>query len=75
MFVAEAFTGREGAYVPVRETVRGFKEILDGKHDHLPEGAFFMVGPIEEAVEKARTMEVSSGGSASPEPEAQAATA
>jgi len=56
MFVAEAFTGREGAYVPIKETVRGFREILDGKHDHLPEGAFFMVGAIEEAVEKARAM-------------------
>jgi F-type H+-transporting ATPase subunit beta len=56
MFVAEAFTGREGAYVPVKETVRGFQEILDGKHDDLPEQAFLMVGGIEEAVEKARTM-------------------
>ncbi len=54
MFVAEAFTGREGVYVPIRETVRGFKEILEGKHDDLPEGAFFMVGTIDEAVEKAR---------------------
>jgi F-type H+-transporting ATPase subunit beta len=42
--------------VPIKETVRGFKEILDGKHDDLPEGAFFMVGAIDEAVEKARTM-------------------
>ena len=50
-FVAEAFTGREGRYVPVRETVRGFKEILDGKHDDLPEQAFYMVGTIDEAVE------------------------
>ena len=56
MFVAEVFTGQEGRYVPVRETVRGFKEILDGQHDDLPEQAFYMVGPIEEAVEKAERM-------------------
>ncbi len=56
MFVAEPFTGQEGRYVPVRDTVRGFKEILEGKHDALPEQAFFMVGPIEEAVEKAEEM-------------------
>ncbi|MDP6402870.1 MAG: F0F1 ATP synthase subunit beta [SAR202 cluster bacterium] len=56
MFVAEAFTGQEGRYVPVKETVRGFKEILEGKHDELPEQAFYMVGPIEEAVEKAERM-------------------
>ncbi|MGA9190251.1 MAG: F0F1 ATP synthase subunit beta [Anaerolineales bacterium] len=56
MFVAEAFTGREGKYVPVKETVRGFKEILDGKHDSLPEQAFFMVGGIEDAVENAKRM-------------------
>ena len=54
MFVAEAYTGREGRYVPVKETIRGFKEILQGKHDHLPEAAFFMVGTIDEAVEQAR---------------------
>jgi F-type H+-transporting ATPase subunit beta len=58
MFVAEAFTGREGRYVPVRETVRGFKEILEGKWDHLPEQAFYMVGTIEEAVEQAKKMGV-----------------
>jgi F-type H+-transporting ATPase subunit beta len=57
MFVAEAFTGREGRYVPVRDTVRGFKEILDGKHDDLPEQAFYMVGAIEEAREQAEKME------------------
>jgi len=51
--VAEAFTGRKGAYVPVAETVKGFKEIIDGKHDDLPEGAFYMVGGIEEVREKA----------------------
>ena len=56
MFVAEAFTGQSGKYVPIRETVRGFKEILDGQHDDLPEQAFYMVGGIEEAVEKAREM-------------------
>ena len=56
MFVAEAFTGQSGKYVPIRETVRGFKEILDGQHDELPEQAFYMVGGIEEAVEKAREM-------------------
>ncbi len=52
--VAEQFTGYEGKYVPVKETVRGFKEILEGKHDDLPESAFLFVGTIEEAVEKAR---------------------
>jgi F-type H+-transporting ATPase subunit beta len=57
MFVAEAFTGTEGRYVPIKETVRGFKEILDGKHDHLPESAFFMVGTIDEAVAKAKKLE------------------
>jgi F-type H+/Na+-transporting ATPase subunit beta len=49
MFVAEPFTGRAGRYVPVQETVRGFREILDGKHDDLPEQAFWMVGTIEDA--------------------------
>jgi F-type H+-transporting ATPase subunit beta len=53
MFVAEQFTGREGRYVSIQETVRGFGEILDGKHDDLPEQAFYMVGGIEEAVEAA----------------------
>jgi F-type H+-transporting ATPase subunit beta len=51
--VAEVFTGMKGAYVKVADTVRGFKEILEGKHDELPETAFYMVGTIEEAVEKA----------------------
>ncbi len=55
-FVAAQFTGREGRYVPLRETIRGFREILDGKHDELPEGAFMMVGSIEEAVEQAERM-------------------
>ena len=57
MFVAEVFTGQEGRYVPVKETVRGFQEILDGKHDDLPEQAFYSVGPIEEAVEKGKAMQ------------------
>lgn len=52
--VAEQFTGMAGKYVPVKETIRGFKEILEGKHDDLPESAFLFVGTIEEAVEKAR---------------------
>ena len=56
MFVAEQFTGLEGRYVPLRETVRGFREILDGKHDDLPEQAFSMVGTIEDAAEKAAKM-------------------
>jgi F-type H+-transporting ATPase subunit beta len=56
MFVAEAFTGMPGKYVPIKETVRGFKEILEGKHDALPEQAFFMVGTIDEAVEKAKKL-------------------
>jgi F-type H+-transporting ATPase subunit beta len=55
--VAEQFTSVPGKYVPVRETVRGFKEILEGRHDDLPEAAFFMVGTIDEAVEKARNIE------------------
>ena len=57
MFVAEAFTNMPGKYVSTKETVRGFKEILDGKHDGLPEQAFLMVGTIDEAVEKAKTLE------------------
>ena len=55
-FVAEVFTGTAGKYVPIKETIRGFNEILDGKYDHLPEGAFLMVGVIEEVVEKANRM-------------------
>ncbi len=58
MFVAEAFTGRPGKYVPIKDTVRGFKEILEGKYDELPEQAFYMVGNIEEAIEQARQMSV-----------------
>ncbi|MDO5026860.1 MAG: F0F1 ATP synthase subunit beta [Tissierellia bacterium] len=55
--VAEQFTGLEGKYVPIEETIRGFEEILDGKHDDLPESAFLFVGTIEEAVAKAKQME------------------
>jgi len=55
-FVAEAFTGQPGTYVAVKDTVKGFKEIVEGKHDDLPEQAFYMVGSIEEAVAKARQM-------------------
>jgi len=54
--VAEAFTGMPGVFVPVKETIRGFKEILDGKHDDLPEEAFFMVGVIEDAVAKGKKL-------------------
>jgi F-type H+-transporting ATPase subunit beta len=56
MFVAEKFHGLNGEYVPIRETVRGFREILDGKHDDLPEQSFFMVGTIDQAVEKAERL-------------------
>jgi F-type H+-transporting ATPase subunit beta len=55
-FVAEAFTGTSGVFVPLKETIRGFKEIVDGKHDELPEEAFYMVGPIEAAVEKGKKL-------------------
>jgi F-type H+-transporting ATPase subunit beta len=56
MAVAEQFTGIPGAYVPIKETIRGFREILDGKHDDLPEQAFLMVGTIDDAVKKAKSM-------------------
>ncbi|MBI4264758.1 MAG: F0F1 ATP synthase subunit beta, partial [Acidobacteria bacterium] len=55
-FVAQQFTGFEGKYVQIADTVKGFKEIVDGKHDDLPEQAFYMVGTIEEAMEKAKAM-------------------
>jgi F-type H+-transporting ATPase subunit beta len=58
MFVTEVFTGRQGRYVPVEETVRGFNEILEGKHDALPEQAFYMMGTIEEVVEEAKKLGV-----------------
>ena len=59
MYVAEQFTGQEGRYVALKDTVSGFREILDGKHDALPEQAFMMVGTIDEAVEKAEQLEES----------------
>ena len=55
-FVAEVFTGAPGKYVSVKDTIQGFKEILDGVHDDVPEQAFYMVGSIEEALEKAKTV-------------------
>jgi F-type H+-transporting ATPase subunit beta len=55
-FVAEQFTGTPGKYVKTEDTIRGFREIIDGQHDDLPESAFYMVGPIEEAVERAEQM-------------------
>ncbi|MBP7845751.1 MAG: F0F1 ATP synthase subunit beta [Proteobacteria bacterium] len=55
-FVAEQFTGSPGKYVEIQDTVKGFKEIIEGKHDTLPEQAFYMVGTIEEAIEKAKTL-------------------
>jgi F-type H+-transporting ATPase subunit beta len=54
--VAEEFTGMKGKYVPLVETIKGFKEIIEGKHDSLPEQAFYMVGPIEEVVKAAREL-------------------
>ena len=55
-FVAAQFTGVEGRYVPIADTVRGFKEIVEGKHDDIPEQAFKMVGTIEEALENAEKL-------------------
>jgi len=55
-FVAEQFSGSPGRYVKISETIRGFQEILDGKHDALPEQAFYMVGTIDEAVEQAKKL-------------------
>jgi F-type H+-transporting ATPase subunit beta len=55
-FVAEVFTGAKGRYVPLKDTIRGFKAIVAGEFDHLPEQAFYMVGTIEDAVEKAKTL-------------------
>ncbi|MBR7040057.1 MAG: F0F1 ATP synthase subunit beta, partial [Oscillospiraceae bacterium] len=55
--VAEQFTGMQGTYVPLKETLRGFKEIIEGKHDDLPESAFLFVGTIDEAVEKAKSIQ------------------
>jgi len=56
MHVAEVFTGTPGVYVPLADTVRSFKGILDGEYDDLPEQAFYMVGGIEDAVERAKTL-------------------
>ena len=56
-FVAEQFTGTPGKYVKLEDTIRGFREIIDGQHDELPESAFYMVGTIEDAIEKAREAE------------------
>ena len=61
-FVAEAFTGRSGEYVPVEETVRGFKEIVEGKHDDIPERAFYMKGTIDQVVEDASGAKADEGG-------------
>jgi len=55
-FVAAQFTGLEGKYVKLEDTIRGFRELVDGKHDDLPEQAFYMVGTIEEAIERAKTI-------------------
>ena len=55
-FVASQFTGLEGKYVTIEETIKGFKEIAEGKHDGVPEQAFYLVGTIEEALEKAKTI-------------------
>src|SRR5438477_107370 len=71
MFVAEVFTGQPGKYVKLEDTIRGFTEILDGKHDELPEQAFYMVGTIDDAVAKAREQSGEPADEAS-EPEAEA---
>ena len=55
-FVASQFTGLEGKYVPIDETIRGFKEVAEGKHDGVPEQAFYLVGSIDEALAKAKTL-------------------
>jgi F-type H+-transporting ATPase subunit beta len=60
MFVAAQFTGLEGKYVKIEDTVRSFKEIVEGKYDDMPEQAFYMVGTIDEALEKAEKMKASS---------------
>ena len=56
MFVAAQFTGLEGQYVKIEDSIRGFKEIVEGKHDEVPEQAFYMVGTIEDALQKAEKM-------------------
>jgi F-type H+/Na+-transporting ATPase subunit beta len=76
-FVAEQFTGTPGEYVKLEDTIKGFQEILDGKHDELPEQAFYMVGTIEKAVEKGRSLagEEEQPAAQGEEPEAEAAAA
>jgi F-type H+-transporting ATPase subunit beta len=71
-FVAEQFTGQEGRYVKLEDTIKGFREIIEGKHDDLPEQAFYMVGTIEEAVEKARQLSGEEEKAPEPEPEQDA---
>ncbi len=71
-FVAEQFTGQEGRYVKLEDTIRGFREIIEGQHDDLPEQAFYMVGTIEEAVEKARQLGGEAETSEREEPEQDA---
>jgi len=56
-FVSEQYTGQAGQFVPLNETLRGFKEIADGKHDHIPEQAFYMVGTIDQAIQKSEQIE------------------
>ena len=56
MFVAEAYTGRPGRYVPVEQTVKSFKGLIEGKYDDLPEQAFYMAGPIEDVIERAEKL-------------------
>src|SRR5947199_1272915 len=68
-FVAEQFTGQPGEYVRLEDTIKGFREIIEGKHDELPEQAFYMVGPIEEAVEKGRQLSGGGEDKAEEEPE------
>ncbi|MBD0349174.1 MAG: F0F1 ATP synthase subunit beta, partial [Thermoleophilia bacterium] len=70
-FVAEQFTGTPGQYVRLEDTIKGFREILEGTHDELPEQAFYMVGTIEQAVEKARDGRPADRGEPEPEPEAE----
>jgi F-type H+-transporting ATPase subunit beta len=72
-FVAEQFTGTPGTYVALEDTIKGFSEILEGKHDDLPEGAFYMVGTIEEAVERGKEMGEDKAEAKDEEPEADEA--
>ncbi len=72
-FVAEQFTGQKGEYVKLEDTIKGFQEIIEGKHDELPEQAFYMVGTIDQAVEKARTLASDEGSAETAEEESAAA--